>query len=77
MADNFAYEITGSGSDLFGVVDLNTGMFTPVGNMGLTLAGLGSAKPVQDALGIETDDVVNFCFTRPRTRPANAGGVLA
>ena len=43
MADNFAHEITGSGSDLFGVVDLYTGVFTPVGNMGLTVAGL--ARP--------------------------------
>ena len=42
MADNFAYEITGPGSDLFGVVDLNTGVFTSLGSMGVTLAGLGS-----------------------------------
>jgi hypothetical protein len=40
MADNFAYEVTGN--DLFGVVDLNTGVFTSVGSTGLTLAGLGS-----------------------------------
>jgi hypothetical protein len=39
-ADNFAYEATGSNS--FGVVDLNTGVFTPHGDMGRTLAGLGS-----------------------------------
>jgi hypothetical protein len=42
MADNFAYEVTGPGSDLFGVIDLNTGVFTSVGSTGLTLAGLGS-----------------------------------
>ena len=40
MADNFAYEVTGNG--LFGVVDLNTGVFTSVGSTGLRLAGLGS-----------------------------------
>ena len=40
MADNFAHEITGPGSDLFRVVDLNTGVFTPVGNMGLAVAGV-------------------------------------
>lgn len=39
MADNFAHEITGPGSDLFRVVDLNAGVFTPVGNLGLTVAG--------------------------------------
>src|SRR6516164_11513555 len=42
MADPFAYEITGPGSDLFGVIDLNTGVFTSLGDMGQTLAGLGS-----------------------------------
>jgi len=41
MADPFAYEITGPGSDLFGVIDLNTGVFTSLGDMGQTLAGLG------------------------------------
>ena len=40
MADNFAYEATGN--DLFGIVDLNTGVFTSVGSTGQTLAGLGS-----------------------------------
>jgi hypothetical protein len=40
MADNFAYEVTGNG--LFGVIDLNTGVFTSFGSTGLTLAGLGS-----------------------------------
>jgi autotransporter-associated beta strand protein/probable HAF family extracellular repeat protein len=40
--DPFAYEITGPGSDLFGVIDLNTGVFTSLGDMGQTLAGLGS-----------------------------------
>src|SRR6516165_7679830 len=42
MADPFAYEITGPGSDLFGVIDLNTGVFTSLGDMGQTLASLGS-----------------------------------
>jgi hypothetical protein len=42
MADFFAYEVTGPASDLFGIIDLNTGMFTSLGNTGLTLAGLGS-----------------------------------
>ena len=41
MADVFAYEATGPG-DEFGVIDLTTGVFTPLSNMGLTLAGLGS-----------------------------------
>jgi hypothetical protein len=40
MADNFAYELTGNA--LFGVVDLNTGVFTPIGSTGGQLAGLGS-----------------------------------
>jgi YVTN family beta-propeller protein len=38
--DNFAYEVTGN--DLFGIVDLNTGVFTSVGSTGLRLVGLGS-----------------------------------
>jgi hypothetical protein len=42
MADVFAYEVTGPRSDLFGVIDLDTGMFTSLGNTGLTLAELGS-----------------------------------
>jgi hypothetical protein len=42
MADIFAYEATGPGSDLFGVIDLTTGVFTSVGAMGQTLAKLGS-----------------------------------
>src|SRR5262245_7031369 len=42
MTDAYAYEITGLGSNLFGVIDLNTGVFTSVGSMGLTLAGLGT-----------------------------------
>jgi hypothetical protein len=75
MADDFAYEITGPRSDLLGVA-LSTGLFPPVGNMGLT-SGLGSAKLLQDALGIESDNVVNYCFPRPRTRPANAEEVHA
>jgi large repetitive protein len=40
MADNFAYEVTGNA--LFGVVDLNTGVFKSVGSTGQTLAGLGN-----------------------------------
>jgi hypothetical protein len=40
MPDNFAYEVTGNA--LFGVVDLNTGVFTSLGSMGVTLAGLGT-----------------------------------
>jgi hypothetical protein len=44
-ADSFAYEVTGIGTE-FGIVDLNTGVFTPVGNMGQTLAGLGTAGGV-------------------------------
>jgi hypothetical protein len=40
MADSFAYESTGN--DLFGIVDLNTGVFTPVGSTGPRLVGLGS-----------------------------------
>jgi hypothetical protein len=42
MADVFAYEVTGPGSDLFDVIDLNTGMFASLRNTVLTLAGLGS-----------------------------------
>jgi hypothetical protein len=42
MADNFAYEVTGPGSDLFGVIDLHTGVFTSLGDTRQTLAGLGS-----------------------------------
>ena len=41
MADVFAYEATGPGNE-FGIIDLTTGVFTPLSNMGLTLAGLGS-----------------------------------
>jgi hypothetical protein len=41
-ADDFAYEATGIGTNLFGVVDLNSGEFTPRGGMGQTVAGLGS-----------------------------------
>jgi hypothetical protein len=40
--DQFAYAITGPGSDLFGLIDLNTGLFMSRGPMGQTLAGLGS-----------------------------------
>jgi hypothetical protein len=40
--DVLAYEVTGLQSDLFGVIDLTTGVFTPRGSMGQTLAGLGS-----------------------------------
>ena len=38
-ADTFAYATTRTGQ--FGVVDLNTGVFTESGNMGLILTGLG------------------------------------
>jgi hypothetical protein len=38
-ANSLAYATTGN--DYFGVVDLNTGVFTPSGNMGLRLTGLG------------------------------------
>ena len=41
MADSFAYEVTGPGS-LFGVVDLNTGVFTSLGSTGVTLAVLAT-----------------------------------
>jgi hypothetical protein len=45
-ADDFAYEATNYSFSLprvplFGVVDLNTGLFTPAGSMSDTLAGLG------------------------------------
>ncbi len=43
MADGLiAYEATGSNN--FGTVDLNTGVYTQIGNMGLTLSGLGVAN---------------------------------
>jgi hypothetical protein len=70
MADNFAYEITGPGSDLSDSFDLNTG--APVGSTALTLAGLGSAKLIQDALGIESNDVVDYCFP-PEHDPRTPG----
>src|SRR5262249_15418771 len=38
-ADAFAYATTGD--DQFGVVDLNTGVFSEIGNMGVLLTGLG------------------------------------
>ena len=38
-ADAFAYAVTGN--DLFGVLDLNTGVFTELGDMGQRLVGLG------------------------------------
>jgi len=44
MADNFAYEATGS--DDFGKIDLNTGVYTQIGNMGSLLSGLGVAGGV-------------------------------
>jgi len=40
-ADNFAYAGLGSGG--FGTIDLNTGLFTPLGNLGQTPAGLAVA----------------------------------
>jgi hypothetical protein len=42
MADNIAYEATGS--DNFGTVNLNTGVYTQIGNMGQLLSGLGVAN---------------------------------
>src|SRR3954451_20107511 len=42
MADVLGYEATGQPEDEFGVIDLTTGVFTPLSNTGLTLAGLGS-----------------------------------
>ena len=42
MSDVFAYEITGPGSDLFGIIDLTTGVFASLGSMSVTLAGLGA-----------------------------------
>lgn len=43
-ADALAYGATGG--DLFGVLDLNTGVFTELGNMGQRLSGLGVAGGV-------------------------------
>ena len=43
-ADNLAYEVTGSGD--LGIVDLNTGVYTEVGNMGGVLSGLGEVNDV-------------------------------
>lgn len=40
-ADSIAYMATGS--DQFGTIDLNTGVFTQLGNSGLVLSGLGVA----------------------------------
>lgn len=40
-ADSIAYIVTGT--DQFGTIDLNTGAFTEIGNMGQLLAGLGVA----------------------------------
>lgn len=40
-ADSIAYMATGS--DNFGTIDLNTGVYTQIGNMGQLLAGLGAA----------------------------------
>lgn len=39
-ADSYAYMSTGS--DQFGTIDLNTGVFTQLGNSGLLLSGLGT-----------------------------------
>jgi hypothetical protein len=41
-ADVLSYATTGD--DLFGLVDLNTGVFTETGNMGLRLTGLGENR---------------------------------
>jgi len=41
LADDFAYMVTGASE--FGTIDLNTGVFTPINNMGVLLGGgLGS-----------------------------------
>src|ERR1044072_2811901 len=37
-----AYETTGPSSHLFGVVDLTTGVFTPRGDMGQAMEGIGT-----------------------------------
>src|SRR5215472_3647615 len=37
-ADSLAYGVTGN--DLFGILDLNTGAFTKIGDMGQRLSGL-------------------------------------
>jgi hypothetical protein len=34
------------------------------------------AKMIQDALGIESDDVVNYCFPRKRGRSTASGALL-
>src|SRR5271157_4914342 len=40
-ADDFAYEATGNNN--FGTIDLTTGAYTQIGNMGALLSGLGVA----------------------------------
>jgi len=44
MADNYAYEATNS--EDFGIIDLNTGVYTQIGHMGQLLRGLGVANGV-------------------------------
>ena len=39
MTDAYAYAVTGN--DLFGVLDLNTGVFTELGDMGQRIEALG------------------------------------
>jgi len=41
-ADNLGYAVSYSGA--FGTIDLNTGAFTPLGNIGQTLSGLAAAN---------------------------------
>ena len=40
FADDFAYDFTGSNQ--WGTIDLNTGVFTQLGNTGTLLAGIGT-----------------------------------
>ena len=46
MADVLAYEITGIGSDLFGIVDLNTGVFTSLGYTGSRFSSQSAHEPL-------------------------------
>jgi PEP-CTERM motif len=57
-ADNIAY--AGSSSGEFGFMDLNTGVFTPLGNSGQTLAGLAVATGSIFATSYHTADGTLF-----------------
>jgi hypothetical protein len=37
----------------------------------------GAAKIIREALGIESDDVVNYCFPQDGPRTANGGRVTS